>query len=813
MKFGSFDDTTHEYVITNPRTPWPWINYLGNQNFFRLLSNTGGGYAFHQDARLRRITRYRYNNVPLDQSGTYFYIRDGEDVWNPGWQPVQAELDNYSCRHGLGYSVISGERGNIRAEALHMVPLDFTGEVQRIKINNLGKIAKSIDLFSYAEWALWDAQDDATNFQRNFNTGEVEIEGSTLFHKTEYRERRNHYSFYSCNEEISGFDTDRESFVGLYNGLHKPEVVTSGKSTNSVAHGWSPIASHHLQMDLAPGESKELVFVLGYVELEADEKWSKPGVINKTPAHKMIRQFSTSADVDMAMAVLKSHWDNLLSGFRLRGLDSRLERMVNIWNPYQCMITFNMSRSASYFESGIGRGMGFRDSNQDLIGFVHQIPARARERILDLAATQLRDGGAYHQYQPLTKRGNDDVGAGFNDDPLWLILSTTEYIKETGDFDILKEVVEFENDAELAAPMLEHLKRSFDHVIHNLGPHGLPLIGRADWNDCLNLNCFSTEPGESFQTTENKEGGQAESIFIAGMFVNYGTEYAKLCERIGATEEASRSRKHIDTMRAVINESGWDGDWFLRAYDHFGEKIGSHENDEGKIFIEPQGMCIMADVGVDDGRAEKALTAVQTQLECEHGIVLNQPPYTGYKLNLGEITTYPPGYKENAGIFCHNNPWITIAETRVGHGQRAFDTYKAIAPAYLEEVSDLHKTEPYVYAQMIAGKDAATPGQAKNSWLTGAASWTYFSITRFILGIRPDYDGIIVDPCIPPDWNDFIIERRFRGTTYRISISNPHGLEKGRVELNVDGEKIEGNVIPLASGGAVCEVQATLLKA
>ena len=812
MKYGYFDDPKREYVITDPKTPWPWINYLGTQDFFRLISNTGGGYAFYQDAKLRRITRYRYNSVPLDQSGSYFYIKAGGDVWNPGWQPTQAKLNEYHCRHGMGYTILSGERGSIRAEVTHFVPLGFTGEVQRLKLTNLGASKKSFDLFSYVEWALWDAQDDATNFQRNFSTGEVEVEGSTLFHKTEYRERRNHYAFYSCSAALDGYDTDRESFVGLYNGLGQPEVVIAGKSKNSIAHGWSPIASHHVKLEIDPGETRDIIFLLGYAELEPGDKWAEPGVINKKPAHKMISQFASAAQVDQALEALRKYWDKLLGNYEVSGLDERLQRMVNIWNPYQCMITFNLSRSASYFESGIGRGMGFRDSNQDLIGFVHQIPERARERILDLAATQLRDGGAYHQYQPLTKRGNNEVGSGFNDDPLWLILSVTEYIKETGDFSILDESVDFENDSSLAASLTEHLKRSFDHVINNLGPHGLPLIGRADWNDCLNLNCFSETPGESFQTTENREGGRAESIFIAGMFVAYGKEYSKLCKRIGNTLEAQRTATHIETMTQVVMEHGWDGDWFLRAYDHFSEKLGSHENQEGQIFIEPQGMCVMAGIGLESGRAKQALDSVKERLECEHGIVLNQPPYSGYKLNLGEISTYPPGYKENAGIFCHNNPWITIAETKLGRGERAFETYRKIAPAYKEEVSDLHRTEPYVYSQMIAGRDAARPGEAKNSWLTGTASWNYYAISRYILGIQPDYDGLIIDPCIPGAWSEYSIVRQFRGSSYTIKIENPDHLEKGVVSLNVDGKVIAGNMIPIKKSGSTCQVIVTLSK-
>jgi cellobiose phosphorylase len=810
VKFGFFDDDSKEYVIESPQTPYPWINYLGNEEFFSIISNTAGGYSFYKDARLRRITRYRYNNIPLDSNGKYYYINDSGDIWNPGWQPVKTELDSYQCRHGLGYSRIKGEKNGLSAEVLYFVPLGFNCEVQKLMLKNNSNKAKNFKLYSFVEWCLWNALDDMTNFQRNFSTGEVEIDGSVLYHKTEYKERRDHYAFYSVNSEIAGFDTDRETFLGTYNGLDHPDVVFNDQSMNSEAHGWSPIASHCLDISLEAGEEKELVFVLGYVENTDDEKWSSPGVINKAKAVKMIASFDSSQKVNQALDELKAYWDGLLSIYHVQSHDEKLDRMVNIWNQYQCMVTFNMSRSASYFESGIGRGMGFRDSNQDLIGFVHQVPERARERILDISATQFEDGSAYHQYQPLTKRGNNEVGSNFNDDPLWLILSVTEYIKETGDFGILEEVVPFDNDENNTASLFEHLKRSFNHVVNNLGPHKLPLIGRADWNDCLNLNCFSKNPDEPFQTTENKTGGKAESVFIAAMFVLYGNDFVELCLRIGKKDVAEQALTHIHAMEEAIDAHGWDGDWFVRAYDFFGEKVGSSESEGSRIFIESQGFCIMAGVGLEDGRAEQALDSVKKYLDCDYGIVLNNPAFTKYHINLGEISTYPAGYKENAGIFCHNNPWIMIAEAMIGRGEQAFEYYSKIAPSYLEEISDLHRTEPYVYSQMIAGKDAYKPGEAKNSWLTGTASWNFFAITQFILGIRPGYDGLVIDPCIPKDWKSYTVTRKFRGAEYSIEIQNPDGAGKGVKQLIVDGEQIDGNVIPLHEAGTRHDVKIVL---
>ncbi len=811
MKFGHFDDQNREYVITNPKTPWPWINYLGNEDFFSLVSNTAGGYTFYKDAKFRRLTRYRYNNVPMDSGGKYFYIKDEDTVWSPGWKPCKTDLDSYECRHGMNYTSIKGEKNGVTATALYFVPLKTWAEVQKLTLTNNSKEVKKLKIFSFIEWCLWNAAADMENFQRNFSTGEVEIEDSVIYHKTEYKERRDHFAYYSVNVPMQGYETDRETFFGLYNGFDEPQVVADGKPRNSEAHGWSPIASHYLEVELQPGESKDFVFVLGYVENKEDEKWESKNIINKTKAKETIARFDTVAKVNAALAELREYWDNLLSVYSVDSGDEKLDRMVNIWNQYQCMITFCFSRSASFFESGIGRGMGFRDSNQDLIGFVHQIPERARERIIDIASTQFPDGGCYHQYQPLTKRGNNDIGGGFNDDPMWLILGTISYIKESGDFSILNEMVPFDNDMSVARTLFDHLTVSFDHVVNNLGPHGLPLIGRADWNDCLNLNCFSNDPNESFQTTENKsEGTKAESLMIAGLFVVYGRDYVTLCNKIGNTEEAIRAQSHIDAMIEAVKEHGWDGEWFIRAYDYYGNKIGSNENEEGKIFIESNGLCTMAGIGREEGLCEKALDSVKERLDSKYGIVLNNPAFTKYYIEYGEISSYPPGYKENAGVFCHNNPWIMIGETVVGNGNRAWEYYRKICPSYLEDISELHKTEPYVYAQMVAGKDAFKPGEAKNSWLTGTASWNFYAITQFILGIQPDYDGLIVDPCIPTDWKGFKISRKFRGALYEIEVKNPNGVSKGVKEVIVDGQSQTSNVIPLFEDGEEHQVKVIM---
>jgi cellobiose phosphorylase len=805
MKFGHFDDEAKEYVITDVNTPTPWINYLGTNGFFSLISNTMGGYSFYKDAKLRRLTRYRYNEVPTDMDGRHFYIKDGNTTWSPSFLPASTALDNYECHHGLGYSTFIGEKDGIKATLTTFVPVNGDIEITLLKLTNKTNKIKKIKVFSQIEWCLWNASDDSENFQRNLSTGEVEIEDSTIYHKTEYRERRNHYAFYSSLLPIISYDSDRLAFLGLHHGYDKPIAIENGELTNSVASGWHPIAANEVEIALNPGETKDNVYYLGYVEVDPKKKFITKNVINKEPAKELLARFDSVEKVEDALATLKTYWNNLLSTFEVQSGDPRMDRMANIWNQYQCMATFNMSRSASYYESGIGRGMGFRDSCQDLLGFVHLIPASARARILDIAAIQKEDGSTYHQYQPLTKRGNSAIGGGFNDDPLWLIAATSSYLKETGDSSILQELVPFDNVEGSEKTLEEHLKRSVDYTINHKGPHGLPLIGRADWNDCLNLNCFSLTPGESFQTTENKGSGKvAESVFIAGMFVLYGEEYAKIEDKYGSKAEASRVRKEVQAISKATIKDGWDGSWFLRAYDALGHKVGSSTCEEGKIFIEPQGFCVMAGIGHELGYGKKALQSAMKLLGNDYGLELLYPPYSVYHEELGEISSYPGGYKENGAVFNHNNPWVIIALCKENMDDDALSLYEKNCPSYEEDQSDIHSTEPYVYSQMTAGRSAKYYGQAKNSWLTGSASWNFYALSQYLLGIRPTYEGLCVDPHLPSSsFKKVEVTRKFRGNTYKINICN--GTKP--LKLYVDGKLIPGNVIPFVPSKDVIKVE------
>jgi cellobiose phosphorylase len=814
MRYGYFDDEHREYVITRPDTPLPWINYLGTDAYFGIISNTAGGYSCYLDARLRRITRYRYNNAPPDVNGRYLYLRDDDsgEYWSPTWQPTRCELNDYECRHGLSYTKIASERLGVRADTLYFVPPGEALEIWRLRVRNERATSVLLSVFSSVEFCLWDAQDDATNFQRNYSTGEVEVAAGVIYHKTEYRERRDHFAYFACSEPLAGFDTQRDAFLGTYRGWDRPLAVERGESSNSIAHGWAPHGSHHVRLALAPGEVHEVIFLLGYWENPHDQKLdpADPRLINKALVRPVIDRWLRPEAVAAGFRQLQESWAGPGSAMRVSTPDDDTNRMVNIWNPYQCMVTFNVSRSVSLFESGISRGVGFRDSCQDLLGFVQLVPDRARARILDLAATQLASGGAYHQYQPLTKRGNDTIGSGFNDDPLWLIIGVAAYVKETGDPTILDELVPFAERESVPVPLHEHLRLSFQYTLDRRGPHGLPLIGRADWNDCLNLNCFSDTPGESFQTTANTADGTAESVFIAGLFVLAATELAGLADLRGQADEAGCYRTEAEKMAGVVVQSGWDGEWFRRAYDHYGNPVGSAENAEGQIFVEPQGMCVLSGIGVDNGMAAKALSSVDQRLATSHGIMLLQPAYSRYHLELGEISSYPPGYKENASVFCHVNPWVMIAETMLGNGDAAFGYYKRINPSAREEISDVHRCEPYVYAQMIAGKDAPTHGEAKNSWLTGTAAWNLVAITQWILGIRPELDGLRVDPVLPAEWPGFTATRRFRGATYDISVRNPDRVNGRAGCVRVDGQRIDGTLLPLAPAGTTVRVDVLI---
>ena len=788
MKYGYFDNISKEYVISTYDTPLPWINYLTNGEMFTIISNLGGGYSYFKDAKLRRITRYQYNSPSRDNGGLMIYIDDQKDIFSPTFYPAKVELDKYECHVGMQYQRFISKKNDLEMDLLCFVPLKDNVEIAKLTLKNSSKENKKILLYAGVEFCLWDAVDDSTNFQRNFSTGEVEVRNDVIIHKTEYRERRNHFAYFATSGKISSYETDRDTLLGLHGDYCFPKEIKEKKLSNKIASGWAPVAFNQIELSLKPNEEVTIIYLLGYMENKDDEKFDKDGKLNFVRAEPIISRLSKVEEVDKEFTLLKKVNEDRLIKYQISSSDENLDTEVNIWHQYQCLNTYLLSRSASYFESGIGRGMGFRDSCQDLLGFVHMMPDKARERLIDIASIMKKDGSTYHQYQPLDKKGNSDIGDGFNDDPLWLIAGTYAYLSETRDFSILDELIPYNSDKNELGSFLEHLTAAVYFTINHLGPHGLPLIGHADWNDCLNLNCFSDKPGQSFQTFKGKDTGIAESVFIAGMFVKYGKEYLEILSCVN--KEDNIVKENIEKMKEAIYRYGFEDVHFLRAYDAYGHKVGSNENEEGKIYIEPQGMCVMAGLGLDNDMANKALETTYQNLNTKYGICILSPCYSKYHIELGEVSSYPKGYKENGGIFCHNNPWIIIAECINDNPERAFTYYKEITPSYLQDNIALRKVEPYVYCQMVGGKEAINFGEGKNSWLTGTASWTFVAISQYILGIRPTLEGLVIDPKMPKEINSFTAKREFLG--HMINISAKRGEDVG---LYINGQKIEGNII------------------
>ncbi len=780
MKYGYFDDDNREYVITRPDTPVPWINYLGVDEYCGLISNTAGGYSFYKDPRERRILRYRYNNVPSDRPGRYIYVRDNAngDYWSASWQPVLKDLKSYSyeCRHGMSYTRIASEYAKIRTETLYFVPIGENLEIWRLKVANASKKERKISLFTYAEFCMWDAINDMTDFQYNLNIGQTKFQDNAIYHVTNYHAHTNCYAWFWSNRKAASYDGVRQAFVGPYRSESNPLAVERGKCSKELAVGWAPFAGFQINLTLPPGKTQEVVFALGYGEKWGEEK-------------KYFAKYGKPGAVDLEMDKLHRYWDETLSRYHVKTPDAAVNSMVNIWNQYQCRTTFTWSRSASYYESGIGRGLGFRDTNQDTLGFAHQIPQKVRERLRDVAATQFPEGRANHQYSPLTKEGR---GEGFGDDHLWLIQAVANYAKETGDLAFLNEKIPY-NDGSSGA-LWEHLQRALDYSWKNTGWKDLPRIENADWNDCLNLH------------GPNKK---AVSVMVAEMFVMMAGLMAELAERSGRGQEAGGYREKQAEMRRRINESCWDGKWYLRAIDDAGKPLGTDAADQGKIWLESNSWAVLSG-SADEARGKACMDSVAEHLATKNGIVLFWPAYSVYHPEYGYVSVFPKGLKENAAIFCHTNPWAMVAEAMLGRGERAFAYYKAILPYASNDKADLRWTEPYVYAQMIAGKEHKDFGQAKNSWLTGTASWNFVAISQYILGVRPDFDGLIIDPCIPAKWKGFTVRRVFRGATYLITVKNPGGVERGVARLTVDGREIKGCKVPVFTDGREHEVEAVL---
>ncbi|HEX2944362.1 MAG TPA: glycosyl transferase [Clostridia bacterium] len=783
MRYGYFDEGAREYVVTRPDTPTPWINYIGSGKYGGIVSNTGGGYSFHKDPQNRRITRYRYNSIPMDRPGRYIYIKDAEtgEYWNPGFQPSGTKLDSYCCRHGLGYTVLEGEYRGVSANLTYFVPDDRDFELWLLKVDNTLKVPKRLKIFSYAEFCFWDAILDQQNVDWAQQINQGRYSNGIITWYPHYID--NNASFFATSGEVSSFDTNLETFIGKYHSEANPIAVEQGACSNSISYRTNGVGAFCNEIELKGGESKEIVFILGYTEHRDD-------------VAKEISAYLAPAEAHASLDRLNRHWSDFTGKLHVETPDKDMNLFVNTWNQYQCKTTFNWSRFVSLYQLGLGRGMGIRDSAQDTLGVMHTIPEQARELIVKLLQCQYTDGRAYHLFFPLTGEGG--VGDApvkkfdwYSDDHLWLILAVNAYIKETGDFSFLDKDVLY-NDKKTGASVWKHLDKALEFTDFFKGPHKIALAGRADWNDTLNLDTGK---------------GVAESVFTSMLFCRAALEMMELCRYLGRKSDEAKYSAMYTSMKDAINASCWDGEWYKRAFDDDSQPLGSKENEFGKIFINSQSWAVMGGVS-DADRSRKCLDAVKQHLNTKYGIVSMYPAYTHNDPKKGGITTYPPGAKENGGIFCHTNPWVMVAEAAMGNGNQAFEYYKQILPARRNNDADHFEVEPYVYPQNILGKEHPQFGIGRNSWLSGTAAWNMVASSQYILGIRPGYDCLTVDPCIPAEWEGFRAMRRFRDAEYRIEVRNPNHVSSGVKKITLNGTVVDR--IPVQPAGSKCEIVVEL---
>lgn len=787
--YGYFDAERKEYVITRPDTPTPWLNYLGAGGYGGIISHTAGGYSFDRDPRHRRVTRYRYNALPADQPGRYIYLRDQESglYWSPTWQPVTGRaLQGYCCRHGPGYTRITGRYAQIAAEVLYFVPAEdpatdcAPGEIWLLRVRNLGPRPRYLRSFTYAEFSYWDAIVDQQNMDWGMHILSSRQHAGVLKTSTVFRPT---VSFFSSNRPPIGFDTDREVFVGPCRDLSNPRTVESGEPGNSQAPRGNNIASLCHDLVLEPGEEQEIVYFLGITD--------QPAQIAPTLA-----RYGSPEQVDQVFQALQADWQEYLECFTVQTPDAAMNAMLGLWNPLQCRTTLYWSRFVSGYETGLGRGLGTRDLAQDTLAAVHAAPAEVRRRLAQAWAQQFGDGHVWHLYFPL---GGGGPGLAsefpqwpqwFCDDHLWLVLATCAYLRETGEMAFLEEPLPYQDGGQ--GTLWEHLQRAIDFTLAHRGPHGLPRLGFSDWDDTMNLDHGS---------------GRAESVWCGEQFCRVCLDMAALCAHLGRPNEAERFRALHAEMATVIQEAAWDGQWYARAYDDEGRPVGVQGEELHRINLNPQTWAVIGEIGQRE-RLEQAMESAHRLLNTPAGLALLWPAYRGFQERIRGTTTYPPGAKENGGIFCHAHAWAIIAAAMLGWAERALEYYHEIVPLTRSDVAHT-AVEPYVYCQNICGPEHPQYGRGRNSWLTGTASWAYVAATQHILGIRPTYDGLEIAPVIPASWPGFQAERRFRGVLYRITVRRAGpGSE---IALAVDGRPVPGRVVPLPPPGQQeVEVQVTL---
>lgn len=807
MKYGHFDDSAREYVIENPKTPVKWINYVGSLRFGGFVDHTGGLLLCKGDPALNRITKYipQLPSSELKGHTLYLRLRDGQGFRTlaPLFVPKLEALDHYECRVGLGYSRFVSEVAGVRAEITLFVPTGTEVLVEDVTLTNISGQPLTLDAIPFVEYTHFDALKQFTNAdwvpQTMQSVAHEGDGGRKLLAQFAFMNRDIRQTFLTATIPATSFETCRARFLGdnEYGTYADPLSLKQAELSSYEALRGDNVGALMLPLGtLPPGGSKRFRVLLTQQEGNRAESLAR--------AKTALAAFDTDEQTDAALATMRKYWDDYLGKLQVKTPSAALDSMVNIHNPRQCFMTKNWSRDLSLYQLGFGgRGIGFRDSSQDVMGVLSSMPGEAKELLEKLLSVQKADGSAMHQFYASTMVANEgdsrehtDRPNYYGDDQLWIVLAVCAYLKETGDLAFLQQQVPFyDKQLELAqrerGTVLEHLKRAVEFTRQDIGAHGLPRLGFADWNDTVNL----------------KQG--AESLFVANLYGKALLELIELCTELGDDAQVQKFKRDYEQMKARVNEHAWDGDWYVRYFDHDGSAIGTHKNAQGKIWTNGQSWPVISGFATAE-RASRALESVQRHLNTKNGIKLSSPGFDGYDPAKGGVTTYPPGAKENGGIFLHSNPWVMIAETLVGNGDRAFQYYQQINPAAKNEVMEEYELEPYVYAQNILGDEHPQFGLGRNSWLSGTASWCYQAATKYILGVRPNYRGLEIDPCIPKAWDGFEVTRVLRGTTYKVRVRNPHHVCKGVKSLIVDGKQIAGHVVPLFNDGKQHEVEVTM---
>ncbi len=797
MQFGYFDATAREYVISRPDTPQSWSNYLGSTKYGAIITNNAGGYSFYQSAARGRFLRLRFNAVPLDQPGRYFYLRDEEsgDYWSASWQPVGKPLDQFEsiCRHGTAYTAIESKYSDIASEATYFVPLGQNFEYWKLKLTNQGSRRRRISVFTYCEFTnQWDTHQDLVNLQYSMFIirGEM-LDGNLLRIASQDNLSGQPGGIYQhdlasrawitlVGAPVTGYDSDRGTFLGTYGSYAHPAAIEQGICSNSDAFGDNACGSLQTSIELEPGESRELLVLLGIGEA-------------KTTGRETLHEFGSLARADQELSRLKDHWHSQLESFRVETPDEDFNHFINVWGLYNCLITFAWSRSASLVYNGERDGLGFRDSVQDVLGVVSAIPGESRKRLELMLSGQVSTGGAMPVIRPFEHHPGQELPPQpeeyRSDDCLWFFNAIPAYVNETGDSEFYDRILPFADKGE--ATVMGHLRRTLEFNLERMGSHGLPCGLSADWNDCLRL------------------GYTGESLFVAFQLRLGLTIYAEIAAERGEESEAAWALAERETLDRAIQAHGWDGEWFLWAIDEKGVRYGSHQQEEGQIYLNTQVWSVISGAATP-AQTDQCLEAVHAHLHTPFGLMLAEPPFHKTFIEVMRAVVYNPGIKENSGIFNHTQGWGVIAECLHGDGDRAYEYYRATLPSAYNDRAEIRQSEPYVHAQTTYSKFSPRAGNTRTSWLTGAASWSYFSATQFILGIRPEIEGLRIDPCIPSAWDGFSVTRRFRGQTWHITIHNPDHVCKGVKRVVADGKEMAENLVPFHPGVAGREVEVWL---